>query len=50
LTLLLTNDGVKSMLSRSVAGLWGLAGSAAEEREAEEDRKAAERAAKEEQA
>jgi hypothetical protein len=50
LTLLLTNDSVKSMLSRSVAGLWGLVGAEAEQREAEEDRKAAEQAAKEEQA
>lgn len=47
LTLLLTNDAVKDMLSKNLAGLWGMAGASAEEQEAEEDRKAEEQAAKE---
>lgn len=47
LTLLLTNDVVKGMLSKNLAGLWGMAGASAEEQEAEEDRKAEEQAAKE---
>lgn len=47
LTLLLTNDAVKNMLSKSLAGLWGMAGAGAEEKEAEEDRKAEQQAAKE---
>lgn len=47
LALLLTNDTVKSAIAGSFAGLWGLVGNKAEEMEAEEDRKAEERAAKE---
>ncbi len=47
LTLLLTNDQVKTLLGRSFAGLWGMVGGSAEEREAEEDRKAEQQAARE---
>ena len=47
LTLLFTNDAVKSAIARGFAGIWGAVGKKAEEAEAEEDRKAEERAARE---
>ena len=47
LTLLLTNDTVKSTVSAGIAGVWGMFGKSAEDMEAEEDRKAEERVAKE---
>ncbi len=47
LTLLLTNDAVKSAIARGFAGVWGLLGKSAEDKEAEEDRKAEKSAAKE---
>lgn len=50
LTLLLTNDSVKSGIAKSFAGIWGMVGGKAEEMEAEEDRKAEERMAKEQKA
>ncbi|THB63998.1 MAG: hypothetical protein D6E12_15870 [Desulfovibrio sp.] len=49
-TLLLTNDTVKGALAGAFGGLMGFMGKSAEEQEAEEDRKAEERAAKEGQA
>jgi hypothetical protein len=47
LTLLLTNDTLKSAISKGFAGVFGLMGKSAEDMEAEEDRKAEQRAAKE---
>lgn len=47
LTLLLTSDAAKSAISKGVAGVFGLLGKSAEDMEAEEDRKAEQRAAKE---
>ncbi len=49
LTLLLTNDTVKSTIAKTFAGIWGAMGKSAEDREAEEDRKAEEQARKEAQ-
>jgi hypothetical protein len=48
LTLLLSNDKVKGAISGGVANVWGLFSNSAEDLEAEEDRKAEERAAREE--
>ncbi len=50
LTLLLTNDAVKSGIAKGFAGIWGIVGGKAEEMEAEEDRKAEEQMAKEQKA
>lgn len=48
LTLLLTNDAVKGVIAGGVASVMGfLGGQSAEDKEAEEDRKAEERAARE---
>ncbi|MFW5487145.1 MAG: hypothetical protein ACNI3A_01780 [Desulfovibrio sp.] len=47
LTLLLTNDTIKGAIAGGVSGLLGVFEKSAEEREAEEDRKAEEQAAKE---
>ncbi len=47
ITLLLTNNTVKSTLAQGFAGVWSMMGQSAEEMEAEEDRKAEERMSKE---